>query len=69
MLSLWWEIWAWTAEHCVKRNKPQLNASVVNDLDKEIDEDLLNEMAIDETFTENFGQLSINAMADTEAAN
>ena len=57
------------AEHCVKRNKPQLNALVMNDLDKEIDEDLLNEMAIDETFTENFGQLSINAMAGTEAAN
>jgi len=31
-----------------KRNKPQLNALVVNDLDKEMNEDLFNEMAIDE---------------------
>ena len=38
-------------------------------LDKEINEDLLNEMAIDEMLTKNFGQLSINAMAGTEAAN
>jgi len=37
-----------------KRNKPQINALVVNDLDKEISEDLLNEMAIDELLTEDF---------------
>jgi hypothetical protein len=42
---------------------------VVNDLDKEINEDLLNEMAIDEMLTENFGQLSLNAMAGTETTN
>lgn len=57
------------AETYAKRNKPQLNALVVNDLDKEINEDLLNEMAIDEMLTENFGQLSLNAMAGTETTN
>lgn len=56
-------------ETYAKRNKPQLNALVVNDLDKEINEDLLNEMAIDEMLTENFGQLSLNAMAGTETTN
>jgi len=39
----------------------------VNDLDREINEDLLNEMAIDEAFTETFGQLSLNALAGTES--
>lgn len=42
---------------------------MVNELDKEINEDLLNEMAIDEMLTKNFGQLSLNALAGTEANN
>ena len=40
---------------------------MVNDLDKEINEDLLNQMAIDELLTEDFYQLSLNAMASTES--
>ena len=40
---------------------------VLNDLDKEIDEDLLNEMAIEELLNEDFCQLSLNALAGTEA--
>lgn len=51
---------------CNKRNKPQLNALVVNDLDKEINEDLLNEMTIEELLTEDFCQLSLNAITGTE---
>jgi len=39
----------------------------VNDLDREINEDLLNEMAIDEALNETFGQLSLNALAGTES--
>jgi len=57
------------AEVCTKRNKPHLNALVVNDLDREIPEELLNEMAVDEMLTETFGQLSLNAIAGTEGAN
>ena len=53
------------AEVCTKKTKPQINALVVNDLDKEINEDLLNQMAIDELLTEDFCQLSLNAMAGT----
>jgi len=55
------------AEVCTKKTKPQINALVVNDLDKEINEDLLNQMAIDELLTEDFYQLSLNAMASTES--
>ena len=40
---------------CGQRNKPQINALAVNDLDREINEDLLNEMAIDEALTDTFG--------------
>jgi hypothetical protein len=57
------------AEVCTKRNKIHLNAIVVNDLDKEISEDLLNEMAIEEILTEEFCQLSLNALSGTESPN
>ena len=52
-------------EVCTKRNKPHLNALAFNDLDREISEDLLNEMAIEEVLTEDFYQLSLNALAGT----
>lgn len=55
------------ADVCAKRAKPHLNALALNDLDREIDEDLLNEMAIDEALTETFGHLSINELAGTES--
>jgi len=57
------------AEVCAKRNKPHLHALVVNDLDREIPEELLNEMAVNERLTETFGQLSLNDIAGTEGAN
>jgi hypothetical protein len=55
------------AEQCEKKAKPQLNALALNDLDKEISEDLLNEMAIDDMLTQNFCHLSLNAMFGAEA--
>lgn len=55
------------AKVCTKKNKPQLNALVLNDLDKELSEDLLNEMAIEEVLTEDFCQLSLNALAGTDS--
>ena len=42
------------AEHCTKRNKPQINALVANDLDREISEEVLNELAIEDMITEDF---------------
>lgn len=67
MLWLWGKYEPGHAEHCTKRNKSQLNALIVNELDKEINEDLLNEMAIDELLTEDFCQLSLNGLAGTES--
>jgi hypothetical protein len=55
------------AEVCAKKVKPHINALALNDLDREINEDLLNEMAIDEVLTKNFHQLSLNAIAGTES--
>jgi hypothetical protein len=49
-------------------NKPQVNALVVNDLDKEISENLLNEMAIEDMITEDFCQLPLNALAGTHTS-
>lgn len=56
------------AEVCAKRNKPQVNALALNDLDRAISEDMLNELAIDEALTNNFGQLSLNALSGTQSA-
>ena len=55
------------AEVCTRRNKPQINALVANDLDKEISEDLLNDMAIEEILNEDFCQLSLNAISGTDS--
>lgn len=54
------------AEVCAKRNKPHMNALALNELDRELNDDVLNEIAIDEVLTENFCQLSLNAISGTE---
>jgi hypothetical protein len=56
-------------EVCTKKNKPQINAMIVNDLDRELNEEFLNDMAIEEVLTEDFCQLSLNALAGTESDN
>jgi hypothetical protein len=53
------------AEVCSKRGNKQLNALVVNDLDRPLSDEILNEFAVDELLTESFGNLAINAMAST----
>jgi len=50
-----------------KKNKPQLHALALNDLDREINEEALNEMAIEDLITEDFCQLSLNAISGAEA--
>lgn len=57
------------AEHCSKHNKPHVNALVANDLDRELSEEVLNEMAIEDMIIEDFCQLSLNAISGTEASN
>jgi hypothetical protein len=53
-------------QKCTKRTKPQVNAIVVNDLDVELKEDTLNQLAIEDALTSEMGQLSLNAISGTE---
>lgn len=57
------------AEVCIKRNKPQMKVVVLilNDLDKELNGDLLNEMAVAKILSEDFCQPSLNALAGTKS--
>jgi hypothetical protein len=53
-------------QKCTKRNKPQVNAIVVNDLDAELSEETLNQLALEDVMVEEMGHLSINAISGTE---
>ena len=50
-------------EVCPKRNKPQTNALIINDLDRELSDDVLNELVAEDTLHEEFCQLSFNAIS------
>jgi hypothetical protein len=54
-------------QKCTKRTKPQVNAIVVNDLDVELTEDTLNQLALEDALTSEMGQLSLNAISSTES--
>lgn len=56
-------------EVCTKRNKPQANAIVLNDLDKELSDEVLNDLAIEDQLQEEFGQLSLNAISSQDQTN
>ena len=57
-------------EVCPKRQKPHINALVVNDLDKtEITEDMLNQLVVEDALTKDFCQLSLNALSSAETEN
>jgi hypothetical protein len=51
---------------CPKRNKPQVNALVVNTLDAELTEDTLNQLEMEDVLAEEMGQLPLNALSGTE---
>jgi hypothetical protein len=53
-------------EVCPKRNKPQANAIVVNDLDRELSDEVLNDLAAEDALHEEFYQLSLNALSSLE---
>jgi len=46
-----------------KRQKPQVNAIVLNDLDRELSDEVLNELAVEDQLHEEFCQLSLNALS------
>jgi hypothetical protein len=50
---------------CPKRNKPKLNALVINDLDAELIEERLNQLEVEDVLSEQLGQLSPNALFGT----
>jgi len=50
------------AEKCSKRPKQQLNALVVNDLDVNLTEEVLNQLAMEDSLQEEFGQLSLHTL-------
>ncbi|KAJ1265605.1 hypothetical protein BS78_08G089100 [Paspalum vaginatum] len=53
-------------ETCVKKPRPQLNVLALNDLDKEIPEEVLNYLAVEEAIAEDFSNISLHALAGTE---
>jgi hypothetical protein len=56
-------------EVCTKRNKPQANAIVLKELDRELSDDVLNDLAIEDQLQEEFSQLSLNAISNQEHTN
>jgi hypothetical protein len=51
---------------CTKRNKPHVNALVVNDFGIELSEDTINQREMKDIMISEMGQLSLNAIARTE---
>lgn len=51
---------------CTKRPKSQMNVLAVNDLDTTLTEEIIEQLAIEDALTEEFGSLSLNALAGTE---
>lgn len=53
-------------EVCSKRNKSQSNALVLNDLDRELSDEVLNQIAIEDELQDQFCQLSLNAISSSD---
>ena len=68
MLHLWGEFEPGHNEVCSKRTKPHSNALVVNDLDREHNDDVLNQLAIEDALPDQFCQLSLNALTSTDTS-
>ncbi|WVZ83967.1 LOW QUALITY PROTEIN: hypothetical protein U9M48_031053 [Paspalum notatum var. saurae] len=54
-------------ETCAKKPRDQLNVLALNDLDKEISEEVLNQLAVEDAIAEDFSNLSLHAIAGTES--
>ena len=53
------------AASCLKRKSAQVNAIVVNDLDHHLTDEVLQQLASEDIVTEEFEQLSLNAILGT----
>ena len=49
----------------LKRPSPQLNALALNDLDQPLTEEVLTQLALENSLSEDFEHLSLNALAGT----
>lgn len=54
------------AAKCSKRPQAQMNALVLNDLDVQLTDEVLNQLAIEDALAEEFCTLSLNAISGTE---
>jgi hypothetical protein len=55
-------------ELCPKRNKAQVHALAINDLDQTLSEETSNQLAVEDTLSEELYNLSLNAISGTENA-
>ena len=53
------------AEVCTKRPKAQANALSLNNLDVDLNENILAQLELEDALSQDFGQLSLNALAGT----
>jgi len=53
-------------EVCKVRNKPKVNALAFNDLDRELSDEVLNELTVEDALHEEFCQLSLNALSSQD---
>ncbi|WVZ50041.1 hypothetical protein U9M48_001339 [Paspalum notatum var. saurae] len=53
---------------CVKIHNPQINALALNDLDRPLSEEVLNQFVVQDIIVEEFYNLSINAIFGTEGS-
>lgn len=56
-------------EVCSKRNKPQTNAITLNDLDRDLSDEVLNDLAAEDALHEELYQLSLNAITSSDSTN
>ena len=52
---------------CTKKAKAQANALVVNDLDMPLSEEILTQLAMEDSILDDFGQISLNAISSTDS--
>lgn len=53
---------------CPHKNKPQVNALAINELDRELPDEVLNDLAMEDQLQEEFGQLSLNALSSKDSS-
>ena len=57
------------AEKCLKRPKAQLTALALNDLDVQLTDEVLHQLAVEDSMAEQFGHLSLNALSSAADTN